>query len=547
MAYTVKKLLESNQFPDMKLVAGEKSLDQEIKGIRIIEIEDMERCLSGGELLLTSMKVYFGETARVFRKHLEKLEKKQISGFIIKRHPEIVQKVDYYTILLKFCSEREIPVIEIPEIEYYWEIIKYVILQIYDENIARLIYFKLTHDNISNILLNGKNFEDTMKSILFLLSSMIGNPVALYYSNLTCCASTTQDLSDFVFEKNVEKYKPNIITRFEYQKQTKEHTQYITTINVLGRAEVYLVVTEMNMPLTVLDYMALENAVLTLQYSFMESYAQNEIDKKYQRDVGYSLLNGLLTGDELNKAAHMLKLKEAAQYCVVSFHTISNNSEDYYTKEELEEIGVIEGEIQRLLPDEHIYRNRNQIVCIHEIKPGETQAGFREEMEKLYDTIQKQIIHRNKTTDFQIGIGSIVNDLKKSFKDSKKIIDYMDMLRYLYGDKNISVADFSKLGFFQIFEKIKNRDELMEYVPESLVKLYWYDKEHDGELIETLQAYLDCDKSANKAAEKLYVNYRTLSGRLKKIKDISGIDFKNSAEMLAVRNGIVLFKMAETL
>lgn len=550
MAYTVKKLLESNQFPDMKLVAGKKSLDQEIKGIRIIEIEDMERCLSGGELLLTSMKVYFGETARVFRKHLEKLEKKQISGFIIKRHPEIVQKVDYYTILLKFCSEREIPVIEIPEIEYYWGIIKYVILQIYDENIARLIYFKLTHDNISNILLNGKNFEDTMKSILFLLSSMIGNPVALYYSNLTCCASTTQDLSDFVFEKNVEKYKPNIITRFEYQKQTKEHAQYITTINVLGRAEVYLVVTEMNMPLTVLDYMALENAVLTLQYSFMESYAQNEIDKKYQRDVGYSLLNGLLTGDELNKAAHMLKLKEAAQYCVVSFHTISNNSEDYYTKEELEEIGVIEGEIQRLLPDEHIYRNRNQIVCIHEIKPGETQAGFREEMEKLYDTIQKQIIHRKKTTDFQIGIGSIVEgyrDLKKSFQDSKKIIDYMDMIRYLYSDKNISVGDFSKLGFFQIFEKVKTRDELMVYVPDSLVKLYQYDSEHDGELIETLQAYLDCDKSANKAAEKLYVNYRTLSGRLKKIKDISGIDFKNSAEMLAVRNGIVLFKMAETL
>ena len=91
------------------------------------------------------------------------------------------------------------------------------------------------------------------------------------------------------------------------------------------------------------------------------------------------------------------------------------------------------------------------------------------EMEKLHQTVQKQIFHRNKTTDFQIGIGSIVNgygDLKKSFKDSKKIIDYMDMLRYLYGDKNISVADFSKLGFFQIFEKIQNRDELMEYVPE---------------------------------------------------------------------------------
>ena len=67
-----------------------------------------------------------------------------------------------------------------------------------------------------------------------------------------------------------------------------------------------------------------------------------------------------------------------------------------------------------------------------------------------------------------------------------------------------------------------------------------------SDLAPIVEAYNEY-KSANKAAEKLYVNYRTLSSRLKKIKDISGIDFKNSAEMLAVRNGIVLFKMAETL
>ena len=49
---------------------------------------------------------------------------------------------------------------------------------------------------------------------------------------------------------------------------------------MLGRVEVYLVVTEVNMPLTILDYMALENAVFTLQYSFMGTYAQNQIEKK---------------------------------------------------------------------------------------------------------------------------------------------------------------------------------------------------------------------------------------------------------------------------
>ena len=115
------------------------------------------------------------------------------------------------------------------------------------------------------MLLDGENFEDPTKNILFLLSSMIGNPVALYYSNLTCCASTTQDLSDFVFEKNVEKYKPDIVTRFEYKKQRKEDIRNILQkITVLGRVEVYLVVTEVNMPLTILDYMALEKCCFLL-------------------------------------------------------------------------------------------------------------------------------------------------------------------------------------------------------------------------------------------------------------------------------------------
>ena len=40
----------------MRLVICKENLNQEIKGIRIIEIEDMERYLTGGELLLTNYK-----------------------------------------------------------------------------------------------------------------------------------------------------------------------------------------------------------------------------------------------------------------------------------------------------------------------------------------------------------------------------------------------------------------------------------------------------------------------------------------------------------
>ena len=56
MAYTVRKLLESEQFPKMKLFCGKKGLDREVKGIRIIEIKDMEQYLTGGEMLITSFQ-----------------------------------------------------------------------------------------------------------------------------------------------------------------------------------------------------------------------------------------------------------------------------------------------------------------------------------------------------------------------------------------------------------------------------------------------------------------------------------------------------------
>lgn len=48
MGYTVKNLYESNKFPEMQLISGHSGINREIRGIRIIEVPDMERFLRGG-------------------------------------------------------------------------------------------------------------------------------------------------------------------------------------------------------------------------------------------------------------------------------------------------------------------------------------------------------------------------------------------------------------------------------------------------------------------------------------------------------------------
>lgn len=551
MAYTVRKLLESEQFPKMKLLCGEKGLDLEVKGIRIIEIEDMERYLTGGEILITSFQVYLSCSDREVEQHFEDLVKSDISGFIVKKRKEYDPTGRRLSLLEKHCKKYEIPLVEISEDSYYWGIIRYVIMQVFDKDTARLKYFKITHDNFNTFILNNNGSCNTASDIIKFLSIMIENPVVLYYGNLNCMVSTNSDNSKLILSDEIQPYKPNIITKFQYMKQMKGScVQYVVKFAILNEMEIYITITEENRELTELDYMAIENAIINLQYGFLSEFAQNEMKKKYQRDIIHNILNGLLSPKEMAEAAAQLGMKESDTYRVVAFHTITKNVQRKYTKEQLHEVGVIEGELIHLLPDALIYKNMDQIVMIQQVDSNQTELEYQKKMEEVKDVIQRIILCRKKAIDFQIGIGKSVKGyqrLKESYHEASRAIKYIDIIRLVTGDKNKSVVHYSNLGFFQIFSEIDDVTELERYIPETLKKLYEYDDEHKGELIPTLQMFLSNNQSIKKTAGAMFVHYRTISYRLEKIKQISGINFDNANEVLAVSNGLIIYKMLKEI
>ena len=551
MGYTVRKLLESEQFPKMKLLCGEKGLDLEVKGIRIIEIEDMERYLTGGEILITSFQVYLSCSDREVEQHFEDLVKSDISGFIVKKRKEYDPTGRRLSLLEKHCKKYEIPLVEISEDSYYWGIIRYVIMQVFDKDTARLKYFKITHDNFNTFILNNNGSCNTASDIIKFLSVMIENPVVLYYGNLNCMVSTNSDNSKLILSDEIQPYKPNIITKFQYMKQMKGScVQYVVKFAILNEMEIYITITEENRELTELDYMAIENAIINLQYGFLSEFAQDEVKKKYQRDLIHNILNGLLSSKEMTEAAAQLGMKESDTYRVVDFHTIKKNVQRKYTKEQLHEVGVIVGELTYLLPDALIYRNMDQIVMIQQVDSNQTELEYQKEMEEIEEVIQRSILYRKKDTDFQIGIGKSVEGyqrLKESYHEASRAIKYIDIIRLVTGDKNKSVVHYSNLGFFQIFGKVDDMTELERCIPETLKKLYLYDDEHKGELITTLQMYLRNKQSIRKTADAMFVHYRTISYRLEKIKQISGIDFDNANEVLAVSNGLIIYKMLKEI
>ena len=550
IVYTVKDLLESSENLQIRLIGKNLGggVDREIKGIRIVEELDIKKYMVSGELLLTSLKVFEKMSEEMFLFHLEELNKKKISGFIIKRNESIPSYL--LDTLFKFCEENHIPVLEISQNQNYFVIIKYILGQIYNKEAANRLYFVSMHDIFSGILLNESNLNVVIEKVVILLNKMLDNPVTIYSSDYDCYASSEEEPVSFNIENGLKRYIPEVITKQQYFIQKREYVEYINKMQLFDGRYFYLVITEKNNQLNDIDFAGMEDAILTLQFALMRLSAEEELDKKYQKDLEYQLLAGTLSSEEEDEVANILGLNDTDDLRVITFRLLPKNKSGRFTSDQLRQTEIVEKELLRNLPKKYTTSNTNQVIYIYKKDEQISKFQFRLRIEELQKNVQNNLDKRNANAEFVVGIGKDVKGyhaLKNSFSDSKIALDYIRVIQKIIGDENRFVVDCSKLGFFRVFADIKDKDKLLSYVPESLQKLYEFDKQKNGELVDTLECFLNNKQSLKQTSNKLFVHYRTVSYRLEKIKEISSMDFDNPEEILAVRNGLIIYRLIETM
>lgn len=550
MRYTIKDFIDSNNFPEMKLISDNSEITREIKGTQIIAVPDMEKFLGGGELLLTSLMVYEKLDERMMLSHLEELNKKQVCGFIVKRIQNTAHQNKLFETLLLFCNKHSISVLEVPQDFNCWAIIKYLLSQVYSIEITKAVYSKMTRDEFNRLFLEGTSEYRSLENLFERAGRILGNPIALYDEDFHYMYSSTSEESDFIIVDDYEKYVPNIISRYEYMKQKRKNVEYIRKINILNQCTFYLVVSEVNGPLRDLDFITLDSLMPLLLYVLTKTVTDKNMEKKYHRDLEYRLLNGSLSEAEEDDVASLLKLGMTEDYRVVTCYLKTENYKDNFAVFQRKKMEVIEKAILDFVPREYIYCNLNQVIYILKENRKEGKLDLRKKLEEFQRMIQDQLKEEKSKYEFLIGVGNKVkgyHNLKESFADSKIAIEYIDVIRKIVGDTNKTVVDCSRLGFFHIFASIKDEKQLRTYIPDAVHEIYQYDIQKNGELIDTLECYLDHKQSIRKTSELMGVHARTVSYRLQKIVKLTGMDFDNIAEMLAVRNGIIILKILELL
>ena len=74
----------------------------------------------------------------------------------------------------------------------------------------------------------------------------------------------------------------------------------------------------------------------------------------------------------------------------------------------------------------------------------------------------------------------------------------------------------------------------------AIARLSAYDAESGSEMLATLRAYIDASCNQVECARAIHVHLNTLKYRLKRISEISGIDFKDQRDLLYLRISLEL-------
>ena len=110
MALYVRDLLMGEEINGARLISGEEGLDQEIKGVTIIEAPDIVKWINGGEVLLTGLYAFRSCSMEEFKNYIDELVKKKISALVLKRGKPVEGVEDKIEYLIEFSRKHKIPV-----------------------------------------------------------------------------------------------------------------------------------------------------------------------------------------------------------------------------------------------------------------------------------------------------------------------------------------------------------------------------------------------------------------------------------------------------
>jgi len=527
MELKVKNLME--QFEGFEVLAGEGGLDRSVSTVTVMDAPDIFNWMKGEEFLITTAYI-MKDNPLELKDLVIKLNEKgasalgiKIGRFIEKLPQEVKQTGDS----LNF------PIIYIPTNLAFSDVINPVLSKIVNAQAKKLMMSEKIYKSFTQIVIEGKGTGHIVETLYGILDRNVA-------------------FMDLVFNRNYiksksDKFKDNIEN---LGLKTVIDKYYNYPVQIGSSIYGYIIVDEDidDNSLVDLDRMTIGHASTVLKLNIQKEISNRQIEQKY-RDVFIQdlLVNNIKTVEEANNRALLYGWKmDKGLVCLIV--DIDNFKDRFISLEKTKGLEEKRDNIFSLIAKKMknsfykcFYTNYSDSI-VFLIEPDvNSMEDFLRKLKNISEEVRKEVRENSEFTA-TIGIGSYkesVIDIYISFIEAQKAVR---IGRTIYDKDNTHV--YSDLGVYKMLYDISLEDEANSFCNKYLEKLMNYDRENNGEYLETLDYLVKNDWNLKKTAENLFIHYNTMKYRFYKIGEILSLDLNNREDKFKIELCLKLMNMS---
>lgn len=106
-----------------------------------------------------------------------------------------------------------------------------------------------------------------------------------------------------------------------------------------------------------------------------------------------------------------------------------------------------------------------------------------------------------------------------------------------------TVAVFEELGVLQFLLAPTERADLEQFAGQILGTLVAYDRSKGSDLVRSLECYLDADCNIGRAANQLFVHYKTMRNRLQRIEELTHMELDRQADRFNAQLALKILRL----
>lgn len=491
-----------------EIIAGQKGLTREINFVEVMEVPEVEKWATEGILVITSLYSVKDDLDQQY--HIVKsLIDKKAAGLIVKLGrfvDSLPRKV------VDLADKSGFPIITIPKDVAYIDLLTPIYLRLHDEANRTV---KEEQDLFYKFKMGS--FESTDEAIEC-LAEVVNNTIYIedHQGRLLYCSH----------KFNRDEWRNSLLlfsdpSSKNYEEKLKEWSEKLQSnvnncIHVPGKRNRFLI------PLKIKEKII---AFIHLIYNRKEQFHSIGMNIDMIKNKIYDTM----VSDFIE--FHRQRMTQSEQFESLIKHKIHTPNILLHFKRDLNQVFLSKNDSFL----EHYFLFRNKLNELILAIPGVSQTVIFENQLHSYALLCFSENHPIEKAEIKGAIDSFLSQssiadtfvaISPVFYDLKEIDEQINAVTKIMriGEKvspGQGIYSYDRLGVYEFLIKLSGEPLVQQYINEIIDSLYHHS---DQSLLETLIVYLQENRNASRAAEKLFIHRRTMTNRLQRIKELLSMD-----------------------